>query len=291
MTSPSKLQARDIDADYIRGEIGRLSNDLVEVSSKTDMTRKEVSGLKGELGQLRENVASLEEEDSLDSCPESEHPLAIRPVPQDPSHPTDEEIRMHVLYELYRKNSWNGKHTSQENLRRGYLARTEHRRVWEAINHLRAQGLILAHGKSAEEHYSLNPELASEVYRELGIPPRTRNTRVTLNQTFGKGGVAPMDQARKETETYVRLGHFKNTVAGLKESLDSANRGVSQLGQEIARLKKAETELADELSARTDAIEQRLHAIETHLFSRVTSAPISSKDETWEPPNGSEGQQ
>lgn len=291
MTPPSKVQASERDIDYLRGENGRLSNAMNEVSSKFDVTRREVSALREGLDQLKEKVASIEMEVSMDPCPDGQDPLAIKPVPRDPSNPTDEEIRKHVLYELFHKNCWNGKHTSQEHLRRGYMAKVEHRRIRVAISQLRTQGLILAHGKSAEEHYSLNAERAAAVYGELGIPSRNGIPLVTSKQSDGGADATIAGPREKRSEGYVGLGQFGNTVRTLRESLHCAIQGVSQLSREVVSLTQGQNEIASGLGARVDAMEKKLQAVELSLPSRVTPLSNSSTEESVAPGHELEGQQ
>lgn len=290
MTPPPKAPNHDANVDYLRREIGRLSNQFIDLAGRLVTIKRENESLREEFEKIASRLQSMER--SNDGTPEgSPQAPTVKPIPANPSSPTDDEIERHILYELYNKTCWNGKHTSQEHLRRGYMAKVEHRQVWAALNRLRNEGIVLPHGKSAEEQYSLNPEKAATIYRRLGIPSRCELAPTTSNQHERERQDMGTSSVARQAAEFVDLGQYKNTVRGVKESISSLSQGITALSSEVADSKRFVTDLEEKLKGRQAALEGRLQRIEESFDRTSTSTPLSFGDGKDAPRLVSEGGQ
>lgn len=73
-----------------------------------------------------------------------------------------EEVRIKILWRLYRRRYIGGKHTDIKNLRKGF-PRDKYDLVGEAINELVREGLLLVKPTHYGKQVSLNPRRLGEI--------------------------------------------------------------------------------------------------------------------------------
>lgn len=78
--------------------------------------------------------------------------------------PTDEEIKADILHKLTRKRMWGGKHTSFENIMKGYDPKLR-KRIKKLSKKLIRDNLIISHPTSYGLQISLNPREFSTIMR------------------------------------------------------------------------------------------------------------------------------
>jgi hypothetical protein len=249
MTSLEPTPHPNSDLSIVRRETRRLGEELMRLQIALADARKDSAAAKQAVSALASKLTKLERASQSAGNADDPRPSAIKPVPLNADKPDPREVRRHVLYELYKKGCWSGKHTSGEHLRRGYLQKVERRLVWEVIHQLRSEGLLAAHGKSAEEHFSLNPARANEIYEELGIPPR--DTRTEQPESDIEASSDKTDGRNGRSGEGVSKGTFQHTVDSIRDRIEALEAGSSAHAREEFRL---ETQLRD-LLARFETLE------------------------------------
>lgn len=212
--------------------ISNLEKTVQGIEWELGKLRKLQSGGEGEIASLKFQVSALTHrldpvEAQLRAIKRASVPTeGPSPVPADPEDPTEAEARRIILDQLHKNEYWGGRHTSGEHFCRGYLAKVS--RSWilgGVVRRLVKDGLLLAHGKSADEHYSLNRAKANEIYEELGISPRDTRT-----ESLGGKGEGPHESISgrngKKPEA-VSKGTFIHTVDTFRERIESVEAGLS----------------------------------------------------------------
>jgi regulator of replication initiation timing/uncharacterized coiled-coil protein SlyX len=254
--SPSTDQLQK-DLASLRNESARLRQEVGKLSEGLTGLRKEIGSVRQSLGQLTESQSLINKEiQMLREVAESDGPGVAVPVPADRNHPTDSEIRKHVLYHLYRTACWAGKHTSEEYLFKGHMAKVDRTHIWEVLKKLRADELLMPHGKSAEEQFSLNPKKSAQIYTELGIPPRNTITRNGIDKKPESKTISCNGTNREPDpgSMFVERGTFENTVRNLRERVESEENSVSELSRNMAQQSCALASLTE----RVDSLEATL---------------------------------
>lgn len=265
MTHPEKGLPSDSNLASPKEEIGRLAEGLARLHGALEDAKIETGAVAAEVRSVASRLARLERTEPRGSRQGWVQPSASKPVPVDPANPTVGEIRRHILYHLYRTDCWNGKHTSGEHLRRGYMSRIEQRRVREEIQQLQSEGLLIPHGKSADEHYSLNPQEAQRIYRELGISIRATLDGRNSSPLWDNPASTTESAKRGQLPTFVEMGRFENTVRSLRSSVDEGGRTARALGEGLVAQSRACKEACSRLESRISQLESRLEAVEQRI--------------------------
>jgi hypothetical protein len=278
MPASEKGPPSDPNLAALTEEMRRFTDGLARLQTAVKDARSETGTLTGEVRSLASRVARLDRAVPKGLQQDSDQSSASKPVPADPANPTSEEIRRHILYQLYRTDCWNGKHTSREHLRRGYMSRVEQRRVWEVIQQLQSEGALIPHGKSPDEHYSLNPQVAQRIYRELGISQRT-STAETGQSPPSEDPSASIARAEcRQLPTFVEVGRFENTARSLRTSIEEVGRAASGLSERLAGQSRAFNEVGSRVECRISLLEGRLEALEQRPNAQntgLTAPPVN----------------
>jgi hypothetical protein len=251
------------------------SGDLAALSAEVSRLARLISAMQGGEAAVSQGVrlltsrlGNLEREDQASRGSGSRRPWPIRPAPVDSKNPTEEEIRDHILNQLYQTGCWNGKHTSGHYLARGYLDKVEHRRVEEVIKGLRSQGILLVHGKSPDEHFSLNPGQASWIYRRLGIPGREAG--VSTRPLQARGASKPSERAsdRGSSPEYVEVGRFENSVRSIRCAIEQDGRTLGHLSEQLEHSLRDSSVGSARLEGRLNDLERRLEVLERLMLAQ-----------------------
>jgi len=263
----------------LTAEVSKLARTVSAMQASEATVMQEVRSLTIRLGKLERETRAARGSDAP-------RPWPTRPAPIDPKNPTEDEIRDHILNQLYQTGCWNGKHTSGQHLARGYLDKVEHRRVEEVIKGLRSQGILLAHGKSPDEHFSLNPGRASWVYQRLGIPERERGEPPRPFQA--RGASAPSERAtdRNSSPEYVEVGRFENSVRSIRSALEQDGRTLCHLSQQLERGLRDCSGDSARLDGRLNDLERRMQLLERSMLAKRTDSP--DQPGTADEPGGTE---
>lgn len=262
MTAPEKGSTSDPNLARLKEEMGGLTAGLARLQTAVKDARSETGAVIAEVRSLASRFARLERAVPRESQQGWNQPSASKPVPADPANPTTEEIRRHILYQLHRADCWNGKHTSGEHLCRGYMSRVEQRRVREVIQKLQSEGALVPHGKSPDEHYSLNPQAAQRIYRELGISQRTSPARGNPRTPLEDPAPTNARPECGQLPTFVEVGRFENSIRSLRTSIEECGREASYLSERLLGQSRACNEVSSRLESRISQLESRLEALE-----------------------------
>jgi len=78
------------------------------------------------------------------------------------AEPTDEEIKNHILFKLYWRRYWGGKHTALESVKKGIPTHLSGRYL-DMAEELIKEGLIISKPTSYGLQISLNPRCREEI--------------------------------------------------------------------------------------------------------------------------------
>lgn len=249
-------------------DLATLSGEVSRLAGLVATMRGAEGASKHELRSLTVRLEKLERESRARMDSDSRQSWQARPAPIDPENPTDGEIRIHIVNQLYQTGCWNGKHTSGVHLGRGHLARVESRRVEAAIKGLRSEGILLAHGKSPDEHFSLNPEGSSQIYRMLGIPVRGRAQTPRAPLVRDVSGASDGVQDSDVSPEYVDVGRFENSLRSLRPGLDQDGRALGRLSESLELHLRAFSEYSVRLEGCLNRLESRLEVLERQAETR-----------------------